>query len=238
MAASLCFLWCPLWTWGQCSSVRAIHNWVKTHSWLTDTRDPEKPLEWNASATALQIVFVETKIYCKNRVARNQHKTPKKTKQLGDAVSGTAIVDENCMFVGRRVLGKVVVWNEKRNASPWICHYLAIVQITWHCLQSLMSFWHQLDVCSSEDCSVSGLLGQPQLTLTLSPSSVLLDVFLLYKPWGQQGDKGILQWLFKPLPNAFPSVLSMSNVPQSNGAFGKSGLQLSRVPASTLMAPK
>lgn len=49
--------------------------------------------------TALQMVFVETKIYGKNRVARNQHKTPKETKQLGDAVSGTAIVDEDCMFV-------------------------------------------------------------------------------------------------------------------------------------------
>lgn len=49
------------------------------------------------------------------------------------------------------VLGKVVVWNEKRNASRWICHYFAIVQITWPCLQSLMSFGHQLDVCSSEE---------------------------------------------------------------------------------------
>lgn len=50
--------------------------------------------------TALQMVFVETNIYGKNRVARNQHKTSKETKQLGDAVSGTAIVDEDCMFVG------------------------------------------------------------------------------------------------------------------------------------------
>lgn len=58
-------------------------------------------------------MFVDTKIYGKNRVARNQQKTPKETKQIGGAVSGTVIVNEDFMFV-RGVRESCSVEREKK----------------------------------------------------------------------------------------------------------------------------